>query len=36
VDVIVHIMLPDVREEYSLEKLWSVPAAKREASDSAS
>ncbi len=36
VDVIVHIMLPDVREEYSLEKLWSVPAEKREASDSAS
>lgn len=32
-DIIVHIMLPAVREEYSLEKLWSVPAAERDGTE---
>lgn len=31
-DVIVHIMLPRVREFYRLESLWDVSAARREAS----
>jgi ribosome-associated protein len=31
-DVIVHIMLPRVREFYRLENLWDVSAARREAS----
>lgn len=30
-DVIVHIMLPRVREIYRLENLWDVSAARREA-----
>ena len=30
-DVIVHIMLPRVREFYRLENLWDVTAARREA-----
>jgi ribosome-associated protein len=30
-DVIVHIMLPKVREFYRLESLWDVSAARREA-----
>jgi ribosome-associated protein len=30
-DVIVHIMLPRVREFYRLESLWDVSAARREA-----
>jgi ribosome-associated protein len=30
-DVIVHIMLPRVREFYRLENLWDVSAARREA-----
>lgn len=29
-DIIVHIMLPPVREFYDLERLWSVPAANDE------
>jgi ribosome-associated protein len=32
-DVIVHIMLPRVREFYRLESLWDVSAARREATD---
>jgi ribosome-associated protein len=32
-DVIVHIMLPRVREFYRLESLWDVSAARREASE---
>ena len=32
-DVIVHIMLPRVREFYRLENLWDVSAARREASE---
>jgi len=34
-DVIVHIMLPRVREFYRLESLWDVSAARREAAQSA-
>jgi ribosome-associated protein len=34
-DVIVHIMLPRVREFYRLESLWDVSAARREAVQSA-
>lgn len=30
-DVLVHIMLPRVREFYALEKLWEVGSGKREA-----
>ncbi|HYM35576.1 MAG TPA: ribosome silencing factor [Steroidobacteraceae bacterium] len=30
-DVIVHVMLPRVREFYRLESLWDVTAARREA-----
>ena len=32
-DVIVHIMLPRVREFYRLESLWDISAARREASE---
>ena len=32
-DVIVHIMLPRVREFYRLESLWDVSAARREVSE---
>ena len=32
-DVIVHIMLPKVREFYRLESLWDVSAARREATE---
>lgn len=32
-DVIVHIMLPRVREFYRLENLWDVSAARREATE---
>jgi ribosome-associated protein len=35
-DVIVHIMLPRVREFYRLENLWDVSAARREAAIAAS
>jgi ribosome-associated protein len=31
-DVIVHVMLPRVREFYRLESLWDISAARREAS----
>jgi ribosome silencing factor RsfS/YbeB/iojap len=34
-DVIVHIMLPRVREFYRLENLWDVSAARREAAQRA-
>lgn len=34
-DVIVHIMLPRVREFYRLENLWDVSAARREAVEAA-
>lgn len=30
-DVLVHVMLPRVREFYALEQLWEVPAAVRKA-----
>jgi ribosome-associated protein len=33
-DVIVHVMLPRVREFYRLESLWDVTAARREAAQS--
>ncbi len=33
-DVLVHVMLPRVREFYALEQLWEVPAAARRASPS--
>jgi ribosome-associated protein len=29
-DVIVHVMLPAMREFYDLEGLWGVPASRRE------
>jgi ribosome-associated protein len=32
-DVIVHIMLPRVREFYRLESLWDVSAARREVAE---
>ncbi|HKS54477.1 MAG TPA: ribosome silencing factor [Steroidobacteraceae bacterium] len=32
-DVIIHIMLPRVREFYRLESLWDVSAARREATE---
>ncbi len=35
-DVIVHIMLPRVREFYRLESLWDVSAARREAAGGSS
>jgi ribosome-associated protein len=35
-DVIIHIMLPRVREFYRLENLWDVSAARREAAVAAS
>jgi ribosome-associated protein len=34
-DVIVHVMLPRVREFYRLESLWDVTAARREAAQGA-
>ncbi|MET0497100.1 MAG: ribosome silencing factor [Steroidobacteraceae bacterium] len=32
-DIIVHIMLPRIREFYRLENLWDVSAARREAAE---
>jgi len=33
-DIIVHVMLPRVREFYRLENLWDISAARREAMNS--